>query len=194
MGGTHSKELNKTVKSIWKWCESRNLWIFASYIRSKDNAIADFESRRLEPETEYELSPKAFQKLSKVFGVPDIDLFASRANSKCEAYVSWKKDPDSIAIDAFTLNWNKYYFYAFPPFTLILKVLKKIKQEGSQGIVVVPNWPSQPWYPIYTKLLVNDPLIFHPNINLLQSSNREPHPLWSQLTLVAGLLSGKLSY
>ncbi|CAB0044290.1 unnamed protein product [Trichogramma brassicae] len=52
MGGTHSKKLSLAAKEIWTWCEARKLWIFASYISSKDNAIADYESRRLEPETE----------------------------------------------------------------------------------------------------------------------------------------------
>ena len=193
MGGTLSKDLNIASKQIWKWCESRNIFIFASYIRSKDNVIADFESRRLEPETEYELSDVAFKEICKVFGNPEVDLFASRANAKCQKYVSWKKDPGSMDIDAFTIEWKPYFFYAFPPFALILKILRKIEQEGARGSLVVPNWPSQPWYPLYMSMLVSKPIEFNPNINLLYSSNREPHPLWNQLSLVAGISSGKCS-
>jgi len=60
--------------------EERNLWIFASYIASVDNVEADFESRRLEPKTEYALAQFAFCKIISIFGNPEIDLFATRTN------------------------------------------------------------------------------------------------------------------
>ena len=103
-----------------------------------------------------ELSNKAFVELCTLAGTPDVDLFVSRCNKKCPTYVSWKKDLGSIAVDAFTLNWKQFaLFYAFPPFSVILKVLIKTDQEGSRGIIVVPDWPSQPWYPLYLKLLTS---------------------------------------
>ena len=93
-------------------------------ISSKENHIADFESRRLEPETEYELSNDASQQICEKFGIPEIDLFASRNNTKRHKYISWKKDPGSIAIDAFIINWHSAYFYAFPPSAFILSLKK----------------------------------------------------------------------
>lgn len=93
---------------------------------------------------EFELSDVAFRKIINKFGYPNIDLFATRINVKCKDYVSWTKDPESIAVDAFTINSNKYFFYAFPPFILITRVLKKIREEKAEGIVVVPQWPAQP--------------------------------------------------
>ena len=103
MGGIRYEKLNKIASLIWGWCEERNLWISASYIRSKDNIVDDFESRRLEPETEYRLSDTEFKKIVREFGNPEIDLFASRINKKCKKYVSWLRDPGSVAVDAFTL-------------------------------------------------------------------------------------------
>jgi hypothetical protein len=116
MGGIQFKELSKLAKQLWMWCEERNIWIFASYIRSEENVIADVESRRLEPETEFELSNIAFDKLCQSFGVPDIDLFASRSNTKCKRYISWQKDPGSVTVDAFTINWTPYFSMPFPLF------------------------------------------------------------------------------
>ena len=189
--GIRFENLNSMSKQIWQWCETRNIWIFASYISSKENFEADCESRRLEPETEYELSNLAFSKIIESFGKPDIDLFASRTNHKCAKYVSWKQDPGSEAIDAFTLNWRSFYFYSFPPFSIILKVLRKIKKDDAEGIVVVPVWPAQPWYPLFQSMLVSKSIKFNSNKELLISCNREPHPLWKNLSLEAGRLSGK---
>lgn len=191
MGGIQFQNLSNLAKEIWKWCEHRQIWIFASYISSKENIEADWESRRLEPETEYSLSQIAFLDIVKQFGTPEVDLFATRINAKCDLYVSWGRDPGSMAVDAFTLNWSKYFFYAFPPFSIILRVLRKIRDDGSKGIVVVPLWPAQAWFPVFNSMLVCKPIIFKPNIDLLRSFDRLPHPLWKRITLVAGLLSGK---
>ncbi|XP_071646502.1 uncharacterized protein [Temnothorax longispinosus] len=193
MGSIRFKKLSDLAKTIWKWCEERELFIFASYIASKNNTEADFESRRLDKETEFELSDVAFRKITSKFGYPDIDLFATRINAKCKDYVSWTRDPGSIAIDAFTINWNKSFFYAFPPFILVTRVLQKIRSEGAEGIVVVPQWPAQPWFPLFLSMLESEVLTFKADSNTLLSPDREPHPLWKSLTLVAGKLSGKPS-
>lgn len=149
MGGVKFKKLSELARMIWKWCEEREIFIFASYIASKDNIEADSESRVTNFETEFELAEVAFKKIIRKFGYPEVDLFASRINAKCEKYVSWTKDPGSFAVDAFTISWGEFFFYAFPPFILITKVLQKIKAEKAEGIVVVPQWPAQPWFPLF---------------------------------------------
>lgn len=58
--------------------------------------------------------------------------------------MSWKRDPKSFAVDAFTLKWSAIYFYAFPPFPLIAKVLNKILYGRAEGIVLVPDWKTAP--------------------------------------------------
>lgn len=190
MGSIQFLDLNGLSRKIWTWCEERNIYVYASYIKSSDNAFADEESRRLDVHTEWELNASAFRKIQQRFGNPEIDLFATRINKKCENFVSWFRDPDCYKVDAFTLNWKHFYFYAFPPFCQILKVLQKIINDKAKGIVVVPVWTSQAWYPVFTSLLEGEPIIFKPNKNLL-CFNRTPHPLWKHLSLAAGILSYK---
>jgi hypothetical protein len=190
MGGIQYAHLNLIAKQIWTYCEGRNLHIFASYIKSAQNIIADSESRKSHSDIECELNDDYFDAIVCAFGVPQIDLFASRANKKCDLYVAWKNDCDAFKIDAFTLSWKPYYFYAFPPFVLIPKVLQKIISEQSEGIIVVPDWPTQPWYPLFKKLAVSEPLRFGPCNNLLKSysSNQQ---FRQRLILVAAHLCGK---
>lgn len=192
MGSIQYPQLNFLTRQIWNWCEKRNLWMHASYVCSRENK-ADESSRCFSLETEWELSSIAFLKITKVLGNPTIDLFASRLNTKCDKYVSWRQDPNSIAVDSFTISWKNIFFYAFPPFSLILRVLNKIIVDQAAGIIVVPYWPSQPWFPLY-KLLISKEVTFRPSTNLLLSPFREPHPLHRSLTLVAGHLCGKLGH
>ena len=192
MGGIQYPQLNSITKEIWRWCEVRNLWIFASYISSEDNVEADFESRREMSGCEIELSQETFNLISNTFGQPKIDLFASRSNAKCNKYVSWKKDPESIAVDAFTISWKEQFFYAFPPVCLILKCLKKIKRENACGIMVFPECPSQPWYPLIHDMLSSQILKFKAKF-CLSFPNRKPDNFWNKITLVAAVLSGRPS-
>ena len=192
MGSIRYPRLNAISKKIWHWCETRNIFVFASYIKSLDNKEADRESRSSNYVNEFELNQGIFDRVVKAFGKPDIDLFASRVNRKCDKFVSWHDDPDCFAVDAFTLDWSNFKFYAFPPFSLMLKVLQKIVNEKAEGIVVAPYWVTQPWYPLFTSLLSKKPMFFEPRDDLLFYFDRSPHPLSGQLTLVVGHLSGKL--
>ena len=99
MGGTKHSHLGRITREIWEWCESRNIYIFASYINSKENLEADSESRILPSEMEWELANWTFSRVVDELGMPKIDLFASDANSKCEEFFSWEKDPESIGVD-----------------------------------------------------------------------------------------------
>lgn len=124
MGGIQYPHLNDITRDLWKWCEDRKLWVFASYINTKENVEADSESRKIN--IEWELSQKAFQKITSCFGTPEVDLFASRINNKCRNFVSWKRDPEAMAIDAFTLNWKNFFFLCFSAFFISAKMFIQI--------------------------------------------------------------------
>lgn len=191
MGGIQYPHLNEVAKRLWQWCEHRNLYVYASYIRSADNKEADAESRRIHPDIEWELSPAAFQQLVTKFGSPKIDLFASRINKKCNTYVSWHRDPEAHAVNAFTIDWKNLKFYAFPPFSIVLKVLRKIISDEAKGVVVVPMWPTQPWYPIFRSLVSSDIVYFRPNENAIISVDSSSRKMHAKVTLAAAVLSGR---
>ena len=74
----------------------------------------------------------------------EVDMFASRLKYQTTPYVAWRAEPYAMAMDAFTLIWNYFLIYAFPPFSLIAPVLQKIQMDLSEEIMVVPQWTAQP--------------------------------------------------
>jgi hypothetical protein len=124
LGGCGSINCHRISKDILSWCENRNISLKASYIKSKDNFIADFESRLLIDETEWILKSSEYDKICEKLGSPTIDLFASYHSHKCERYISWHPDPSAEGVDAFSMSWRNDFFYAFPPFSMITRVLK----------------------------------------------------------------------
>ena len=194
MGTSHSGHLNKLCKEIWDWCIARNLWISAGHIAGKANVEADLESRQNQTMTEWMLNTSLFsQSLKTLQFAPDIDLFASRLNKQLPNYVAYRPDPDSIAIDAFTMNWAKLKFYAFPPFSVIAAVLKKIQEDKATGICVLPNWPTQAWFPKAMKMTVQEPVVLEASKTLLHLPSQPTalHPLHKKLTLLVCHLSGR---
>lgn len=145
-------------------------------------------------DTEWELSPLIFEQIEKRFESFSIDLFATRLNRKCNKFYSRFPDPEAESVDAFTRSWKNKFFYAFPPFALILRTLRKIINDKAVGVLIVPLWPTQPWYPLFTSLLTEPIITFNPSDSLLISPYRDKiHPLALYLSLVAGKLSGQHS-
>ncbi|XP_046611523.1 uncharacterized protein LOC124300993 [Neodiprion virginianus] len=193
-GGIQLPHLSELARNIWEWCESRQIWVFASYIPSGENVEADRASRIKNIDTEWEISNKFFSKIESKFGPFSIDLFASNANKKCERFCSRFPQPNTKAVDAFTIPWSdKEGLYAFPPFSLVLKTLRKIIIEKAECTIIVTHWPSQAWYPLFVELQVSDSLILPPKIGMLLSPCRKKtHPLAARLSLEAANISGKL--
>ena len=154
MGTCHSHPCNSIANKIWHFCEVNNIWLTAAHIPGKDNVIADSESRCKNVDTEWMLNSEYLQSaISKIQFSPSVDLFASRLNTKYKHYISYRKDPFAMHIDAFTIPWTDIDFYCFPPFSCILRVIKKVIQDQARGILVLPDWPTQPWYPMLNTIL-----------------------------------------
>ena len=189
-GGCRSDPNNSIAKCIWKWCEERRIFIFASYITSVDNVLADACSRDRLDSSEYKLNSHCFAEIISKFGRPIIDLFASQHSTQCEKYFSWFPDPHCSGVDAFTITWDMY-FYAFPPFCLVAKVLKKVLFDRGTGIVVVPWWETQVWFPQFLQMRKSSYIMFKPQHDLLISPlTHRAHPLSKNLKLCAAVVSG----
>lgn len=175
---------------------TNKLQLTVAHLPGSDNIIADKESRNIYREAEWMLNPCYLQTAIKRFVfAPEIDLFASRINKQFSKYCSYRPDPEAMHIDAFSISWSTLNFYCFPPFSCILQTVQKIIQEKATGILVIPNWPTQPWYPLIAPLLLQSPQVCPPSQTLLQlpAAPAELHPLAKKLELKICLVSGNNS-
>ena len=128
MEGTKNENMNRLSKEIWHYLLNHNMAITAEYLPSVLNTVADRESRKKTDSSEWLLHPKVFQAVSQLLGSPTIDLSAFRLCHQLPQYIAWHPDPYSEGTDAMIQNWNIGLPYAFPPFSMISRVLLKIKQ------------------------------------------------------------------
>ena len=184
--------IQSMAKKIWEWCIERNILSSVAHIPGKDNLVADFESRRNQKEAEWMLSKASLQDALNELGFIRQKLTCLHHVSIISSQnVSYKPDPSALAIDAFTLDWSKLMSYAFPPF-FDPAVLSKIVAEEAVGVCILPDWPTQGWYPKAIQMLVMERVILKASKDLLSlpSHPEEVHPLWNKLTLMVCLLSG----
>jgi len=87
--------------------------------------------------------------------------------------MSWKLDLYSQGRDAFQILWKQLEAYAFPPFSLIPRVLQKVQLEQASIMLITLAWQTQAWYP---KVLQN-PILIPKRKDLLLNPDQEVHPL-----------------
>ena len=188
---------------MWDYARQKNLWISAAFIPGLENTESDEKSRIFDDKTEWSLNDSLFYQICEKFGVPSIDLFASRLNAKLDRYCSWEPDPGAIYIDSLMYDWSKECLgFAFPPFAIIHKVLQKMIKQEAELILIVPFWVSQPWFTLFVSTLCDYPLLIEVNNKELflpfrtrkERRGHAPsqHPLTGQLKLLAARCSGKL--
>jgi hypothetical protein len=193
-GTCRSRVLDLTTQEIWACAIQNNIWLSATHIPGKLNVEADEESRKMEIHTEWKLNEKFFQEICYFLNfTPDIDLFASRLNTQLPKFISYRPDPQCFAVNAFLFSWEKFDFYCFPPFAVIARILQKIVQDTARGILVVPEWPTQPWYALLPEITIKS-TILPPRKNLLFLPSHPDlhHPLHKNLSLRACLVDGGL--
>ena len=156
MGGRKSQWQSNYPGSVG-WCLTHNIWLTAVHICRKQNVLADKESREKHSDIEWKLNTQLFEGVTAHWGTPSIDIFASRLNYQFKPFDSWRPDQEAMTIDAFSINW-KENFYAFPPFAFINRILRKVEQDQSQGIIIVPLWTTQVWFPRLLHMLIDYPI------------------------------------
>ena len=147
-GISRSQECDFITKEIWQWVSNSSIWLSATHLPGIQNAEVEFESRKYEIHAEWKLNESVFHFICGELGFsPTIDLFPTIINTQLRTFISYRPDPNCVAVNAFLINWEKEKFYAFPPFACLFKILQNIYQDKAKGILIVPNWPSQPFYP-----------------------------------------------
>ena len=105
MGG-RKKKFNTLTNMIWLGYIDHNIILSSAHIAGSENLTADRLSKDRNIDKEWKLNTDIFHQISYNFGVPCIDLFASRMNKQVARFVSFYPDSQAVAIDAFTISWS----------------------------------------------------------------------------------------
>ena len=158
-GGGRSKVLTDMTKLLWATCVQHRISIVdivhipgTQMVDEHVDALSRPVPHRLGSELDREewmLSKTAFQHIQSHFSVQfSVDRFASRVNRQCSRFNSKRWEPEAEQpASAFAHDWHAEWNFCHPPLRLVPQVLAHAKKQKAWICLVVPRWPSQPWWP-----------------------------------------------
>ena len=137
-GGMRSGSLCALLWRLLSWCNLRHIVLKARHIPGCLNVIADKLSQQGQIiQREWSLQQEVFDLLCQTWHRPQVDMFATRYNCKLTKYVSPVPDPNAWAVDALTVSWEDLDMYAFPPVSLLSKVISKLSDHLCQRVILI---------------------------------------------------------
>ena len=171
-GATHLVEMCTVLWKIMTWCHQYQITLRARHIPVCLNMMANLLSRSNQVQsTEWSLHAQVFKQICQKWFTPHVDLFATRLNHKVSLYLSPVPDQNAWEIDTLNINWSGLTAYAYPPTTLLHRVIQKIRQSSCLIIVIAPGWLGMPWFWDLVQLLTEIPLQLPVSTTLLKQSH-----------------------
>ena len=177
---------------LLRLCEDQSVRLLPQFIPGHLNVLADSLSRRSQVlGSEWTLCHPAFTDLLRRWPAT-IDLFATAMTRRLPVYFSPMFDPMSAGTDAMLQSWDGLQAYAFPLFSLLPRVLAKVRASRNLELTLVaPFWPQHLWFPDLLELLVDIPLSLPKRRDLLKQPHfHRFHQQLSMLRLTAFRISG----
>lgn len=177
--GSMNTDLQEMAFSIFHNCISNCISLQPKWIGRHDNSTADELSRVIDYD-DYGVSTEFFHFIDSMYGPHTIDRFANEYNTKLSRYNSLFSTPCTEAVDAFSVSWHSENNWLVPPICLIPKCLNFLLACRAVGTLVVPFWPSSPFYPMlfganasFAKFVVEVLLFKSPKGIYIQGHNKE---------------------
>jgi hypothetical protein len=143
---SRSPVLMAEYRHLWALLDELHVQLQVVRVASEHN-LADAPSRALD-RSDYRLDPGVFVSLNVLWGPHDVDLFASDTNTHLPRFFSLHRCPGTSGVNAFLQSWQGLNGFANPPLetSILLQVVQKIREDRANVTLLVPCWPSQPWY------------------------------------------------
>ena len=111
---------------------------------------------------------------------PQVDAFANKKNERFPKFYD----------DAWSEDWSEP-LWINPPFDVFPRVVQELKQSGSKGILIVPNWPKHTWFKDIMDISIDIVGLPNKGVKLYCEDTGKPLPQRSWSTL-ACLVDGNL--
>ena len=146
-GTTRSQELLPILRDTWRMLLEHGVDLHCRFIPIAENP-ADAPSRRPDIYGQ-QLLPALREQLEERWGPHEVDRFADSANAQLPAFHAFLPTPAAVGTpDAFTNDWGAQRSWLYPPFPLVGRALRHLRECKGWGTLIAPAWPNQAWWPL----------------------------------------------
>ena len=153
--GSKIPELNKLIIEILDLAlEMDAVMVDVLWIPSELNVVPDDLSRMVDV-NDWTVRPEAWTAILGMWPQLTVDRFADEWNAKLPRFNSRFAHPSSEKANGLSEIWRRDELsYACPPLAMISRVMALVAQQETRAVVVIPEWPHQPWWPVVRKMAV----------------------------------------
>ena len=147
---SRSPMLMAELRILLELLDDLHIELRPQYIRSELNPADEFS--RLTERDAWQLRPHLQQQLlAKAKRVmhfePTLDPFACAQTHICPRYASRFYNPDALCLDGLSLDWRHDAVWINPPWAMLPDIIAKLHAEKPAAVLIVPDWPTQQWWP-----------------------------------------------
>lgn len=134
-----SRPMMRELRRLKNVLDNRGLHIRTEWIPSVANKFADALSRRF-PSGDLQVLRRLRRSIADGMQVP-LDAFPLRPLGEHPAFLRRQ------TIQELAADWETDRMRLLcPPLDLVGTTVRKIRRTGAPAVLLVPNWPRQPWY------------------------------------------------
>jgi len=156
--GRPHPELHSIALDIFNFCRTNNVILVPQWVPRELNVSADEISKIVDYDDWY-TTLEFFKYLGSFWGPRTVGWFANASNTHLRRFNSRFSVLGSEAVDAFSVSWTGENNWLVPPVDCIIRVVQHLVCT-SVGILVVPYWPSNAFWPfLFTSLVEYQPCV-----------------------------------
>jgi hypothetical protein len=190
-GGGNQDTLAKYTAALVQWLYSMGTTVIARHLPGVLNITADALSRGMShlSLSSLILSPAAFQCINSRWGPFDLHIFAKQFNNLTPLFAD-VEGRGTCPTPAWLLDWGMHTPIVTPHPNSIARAIAKVQADRATVVMVVPAWPSQPWWPLLFSLIIDTPqLLPDASLSWLTPTSSIPQP-WIRWATIGVCLSG----
>ena len=147
--GSRRPHLQDLAVHIFEICTQNDILLHPIWIPREQNQYADYLSKLTDTD-DWTIDNETFTYLCQEFGYPQFDRFADDLNCKTPRFNSLYYCPNSSGINAFAHDWSDVSLnWLCPPIKLISSTLRHMRLCHARGIILIPQWPSSYFWPLF---------------------------------------------
>ena len=168
--GSMKFDLQCLSLDIAKLCLDLHTCLQVQWIPRLYNQIADDLSKEIDFD-DWGVSHLFFSFMDNLWGPHTVDRFADDYNAKLPNFNSKFWCPNSSQVDTFSVSWELHNNWLVPPIALIGQAIKHVRTCHALATLVVPYWPSAPFWPLLFSRLSSFSFIVKQTIKFADSTH-----------------------
>ena len=140
--------LHQLAVDIFHTAKENNIEVEVEWIPRSLNEKADYLGKIVDFD-DWTVKDCHFHAVNSYWGPWSVDCFASYKIHKIPRFYSKFFNPGSFGVNSLAFNWEGENCWLVPPVSLVKNVICHVCFCRCRAILVVPYWPSAPFWPFF---------------------------------------------